>query len=355
MSTATAGRLLVYGATGYTGRLIVARALALGLQPVLAGRDEATLRAQAAPLGLEHRVAALHRPTALDAMLHGMAVVLHAAGPFSHTALPMATACVRNGVHYLDVTGELPVFERLHALHDLAVACGVMLMPGVGFAVVPSDCLAADLAAHVASAQCLRIGLSRGDFVSPGSAQTMVEMIDAGVRVRRAGRIEAVRVGQLHHVFDFGRGPVQCTAISWPDVFTATHTTGIGNVATFAEVSVAEELVYQGGASLAPLLHTPLAQRWLETQARCAHWALQGPTRGMRRVIVVEVEDRSRRIRRARISTEDGYHFTAEAAVAAARRVLGGAYRAGFCTPAGVYGPDFVLDCAGVQREDLEA
>ena len=137
---------LLYGSYGYTGRLIADRALEQGLRPLLAGRDVAALAAQAAELGLEFRAFSLDDTAALDAAVRAVPVVLHAAGPFAHTAAPMAQACIRAGVHYLDITGEIAVFEAMAALDGAARASGVMLMPGAGFDVVPTDCLAAHLA-----------------------------------------------------------------------------------------------------------------------------------------------------------------------------------------------------------------
>ena len=97
--------LLLYGATGYTGRLIVTEALRRGLRPILGGRRAEPLAALAANTGLPYRVASLHVDEALDRALEGVCAVLHAAGPFADTALPMLNACLRTGVHYLDITG----------------------------------------------------------------------------------------------------------------------------------------------------------------------------------------------------------------------------------------------------------
>jgi short subunit dehydrogenase-like uncharacterized protein len=137
MSDATP--LLIYGAYGYTGRLVVSEARAAGLRPVLAGRDASALAAMAGPLGLDHRATSLDDQGGLDTALEGARVVLHCAGPFVQTSRAMVDACLRRGVHYLDVTGELAVFEAIAARDAEARACGVTLLPGVGFDVVPSD------------------------------------------------------------------------------------------------------------------------------------------------------------------------------------------------------------------------
>ena len=107
--------LLIYGANGYTGALIARLAAERGLRPVLAGRSRAGLAAVATPLGLEERVFALEDAAALDAGLAEARVVLHCAGPFAHTARRMADACFRTHTHYLDITGEIAVFEALAA------------------------------------------------------------------------------------------------------------------------------------------------------------------------------------------------------------------------------------------------
>src|SRR5579862_5966122 len=135
--------LLIYGATGYTGRLVAEGALKLGIRPLLAGRNEAKLAAMAQRLGLDYRVVHLGEPQQLDRALRDIRVVLHAAGPFSQTAMPMVEACLRRGVHYLDITAEIRVIEDLARRDADARQRQVMIMPAVGFDVVPSDCLAA--------------------------------------------------------------------------------------------------------------------------------------------------------------------------------------------------------------------
>src|SRR5262249_13438152 len=106
---------LIYGCYGYTGRLLVDEALRRGLKPTLAGRRRDEVEAMGRSTGLPVRVAALEDADALDAAVAGHRVVLHAAGPFIHTSPPMVQACLRAGAHYLDVTGEIAVFEAAAA------------------------------------------------------------------------------------------------------------------------------------------------------------------------------------------------------------------------------------------------
>src|SRR5436309_7478060 len=229
--------LLIYGATGFTGRLMIAGALERGLRPVLAGRDEARLAALAGGLGLEYRTARLGDGPALDAALRDVRVVLHAAGPFSETSRPMVEACLRAGAHYLDITGEISVIEALAARHAEARRRGVMVMPSVGFDVVPSDCLAAHVAARLPGARHLALGITGLRIATRGSAKTLTEHAFHGVQVRRGGALVRVPAGALRRGFDFGDGLRPSLAVLWGDVATAWYTTGIPDVEVYFEAN----------------------------------------------------------------------------------------------------------------------
>jgi saccharopine dehydrogenase (NAD+, L-lysine-forming) len=101
------GTVLIYGATGYTGKLIAKVAAGLGARPILAGRDLEKVEAIAKPLQLAFRAFDLGDPIRIDAGIKDVSVVLCIAGPFSATSKPMADACLRNHVHYLDITGKI--------------------------------------------------------------------------------------------------------------------------------------------------------------------------------------------------------------------------------------------------------
>ena len=101
---------MVYGANGYTGRLVAAEAVQRGLKPILAGRNAEEISALGNSLGLETRIFDLEADVA--SQLDDLRLVLHCAGPFSRTSMPMLDACLARGVHYLDITGEIDVFEN---------------------------------------------------------------------------------------------------------------------------------------------------------------------------------------------------------------------------------------------------
>jgi len=259
--------LLIYGATGFTGRLITTAAVALGLRPVLCGRDAAKLTRSAAALGLEYRVAALSDGERLRAALRDIDVVLHAAGPFSETAPPMVDACLRTGTHYLDISGEVPVIEGLVSRHQEARRRRIMVMPAVGFDVVPSDCLAAHVAHRLPSASRLAIGLSGLEFATRGSAKTLAEHAGYGVRVRREGAITFVPAGSLSRAFDYGRGRRQSLNISWGDVSSAFYTTGIPNIEVYFEATPMLQGMLMASRYLGWMLGTSPWQMWLKACA----------------------------------------------------------------------------------------
>lgn len=348
------GRWMIYGATGYTGRLVVQEAVRRGLTPVLAGRDASRLADLARPLGLDIRVAPIADARALARSLDGIQVVLNAAGPFSSTAAPVAAACLAAQAHYLDLTGEIPVFQALHQLDGAARDRGILLLPGAGFIVIPSDCLAAHVAGRLPGAHWLRLGISRSTLVSRGSARTMMELLDGCAHIRRDGRLDTLPWDRLDREINFGEGPRPALVVSWADVFTAYHTTGISNIEACLEVDSWERLSFQNSRRFAWLLRTPPWRMALEAQLS---FLPEGPSSADRerdrRVLVAVAGDPSGRTVMSRLRTPEAYTFTAVAAVECVRRVLGGEVKSGFQTPAGLFGADFVLGFAGVERMDL--
>ncbi|MGE5265069.1 MAG: saccharopine dehydrogenase family protein, partial [Acidobacteriota bacterium] len=208
---------LLYGANGFVGDAIARMAVQRGFKPVLAGRNAARVQALAAELGLESRVFSLKDPKAMDAALAEVAVVLHCAGPFIHTFKPMMEGCLRTGTHYLDLTGEIPVYQGLADGDAEAKARHVMLMPGVGFDVVPTDCLALHLKQRLPGATRLALAfMSRGPAgLPPGTQKTSIESSAFGGRVRRNGQLVPFPAERETRMVDFGRGPVEAMLFPW--------------------------------------------------------------------------------------------------------------------------------------------
>jgi short subunit dehydrogenase-like uncharacterized protein len=348
-------RLMIYGSTGFTGRLIAERAAEIGLVPVLAGRDEERVRRQAELLGTPWRKLSLDSIEALAEALSDVEAVVHAAGPFVVTAPPMIEACLRAETHYLDVSGELPVFEEALGRDSEAVRAGVMIMPGAAWSVVATDCLAAHVAGRAPGAKYLRLGMTQSRLYSRGTARSAFGLMSSEVAIRRNGRLTFVPIGRMERAFDFGEGERTSMALSWPDAVTAYHTTGIPNIEAYMEVAAAGRVLAPLTARIGEALQLPVLRSVLRLGAAALP---AGPAEAARRlahpVIVAEAEDAWRRLSSARLRTADGYDFTALAAVAIAERVIAGDFEPGFQTPARVYGADFVLSIEGTTRIDLE-
>ncbi len=348
-----ASRFLIYGANGYTGALAARMAVERGQKPILAGRNAGEVEGLAHALELESRVFPLDDPRALDDGLRGIAVALHCAGPFSRTSRPMADGCLRGKVHYLDITGEAEVFEALAARDGEARAAGVMLLPGAGFDVVPSDCLAAHLKRRLPGATRLSLGFQAVGRLSRGTATTMVENFHRGGLVRKGGVLTRVPAAWKTRVIDFGRGPTIAMTIPWGDVATAFHSTGIPDIEVYIAAPAGVRLSARFSRYLGPLLASGPVQRFLKARIRAGPAGPSDAARARGKSLLWgEVEDAAGRRVVSRTETPEGYTLTALTCLAIVQRALAGDAPPGFQTPSLAYGPDLVLAIPGVRRTD---
>lgn len=346
--------LLIYGANGYTGELIARAAAAAGLAPILAGRSAAPVEALAHELGCESRVFSLDDATAIAASLAGCRVVLHCAGPFSATAGPMMAACLAAHAHYTDITGEIEVFELGFRQDAGARQAGVVVCPGVGFDVVPTDCIALTLKQALPEATHLALGFDSRSGWSRGTASTSVEGLGHGSRVREEGVIRPIPLGSRTRRIDFGTGEKQAAAIPWGDVSTAYRTTGIPNIEVYVPVSPRALTNLRRLGKFGWLLRTGPAQSFLKWRIRKG---APGPTAEERAKAPVFVWGEARgagRTMTARIRVPNGYTVTTDASIAIACRLLAGGVPPGFTTPARLMGADFVTSLPGASKITVE-
>ena len=345
---------LLYGAYGYTGRLIAAAAKDYQLTPLLAGRDAARLQPLAAEFGYDYLDFDLEDSVSLDAALAKVPLVLHAAGPFAITAEPMLEACLRTGTHYLDITGEIEVFARAARLDERAREAGIMLMSGVGFDVVPTDCLAAFLKEQLPDATDLKLAFAwNKGGLSHGTAKTMLRGLGRSGAVRRDGKIIPVPPAYKVAKFPFTADrTMKAVTIPWGDVFTAYHTTGIPNIETYYAVPSKQIRAMKWSRYLGWLFQAGPVQNFLRKRIEARPAGPNAEQRGRAETYVYgEVSNENGERVAARLRTPEGYTLTYRTALEIARRVVGGAAPAGYHTPAGVFGGDFVLGFAGVTRE----
>jgi short subunit dehydrogenase-like uncharacterized protein len=335
---------LIYGANGYTGELIAREAVRRGHRPILSGRSAEKIAPLARELGLEARAFSLSAPK-LDAV----DAVLHCAGPFIHTSAPMVQGCIDAGAHYLDITGEIAVFEAVMAMNDAAMRAGVTLIPGVGFDVVPTDCLAAMLAARLPGATELELAFySPGAELSPGTLKTMIESIGEGGAIRRDGRIVRVPTAYATREIPFSCGLRMAMTIPWGDVSTAFHTTGIPNIRVYTAASPKSIARMRRIRSLLPILGITPIKRLLQAYANRRIGPGAEKRASGRTYLWGRVTDGKADVTMT-MTTPEGYAFTVISALTAVERLLASPKRPGSFTPAGFFGPEFVTSLPGVE------
>ena len=343
---------MIYGANGYTGQLMVEEAIKRGYRPVLAGRSRETIEPLAQKYGLPARVFALDKHEAVVMGLRGMELVLHCAGPFSKTAAPMVKACLELGAHYLDITGEIDVFAHCHALDAEAKQRGIVVLPGSGFDVVPTDCLSAILKLELPSAQNLVLAFDAPGGPSPGTAKTAVEGLGKGGRARINGEMRTVPLAWKTRTFNKNGEQRLAMTIPWGDVYTAFVSTGIPNIEVYMSVPPSTVENLRRIRRLGPLLNFSLVQKFLKSQVAKK---VRGPSEEKRKDAETwvwgEVSDASGRQASAILKTPNGYTLTVLAALGivaklmSPQRPIGGYY-----TPSRLMGADYILRLPGVKR-----
>jgi short subunit dehydrogenase-like uncharacterized protein len=346
-------RLLLYGAYGYTGRLAAELAAAKKLDVVLAGRNRDALAGLGERLSLPTRVVGLNDAAQLSEALKDIACVVHMAGPFAATSAPMLSACLATRTNYVDITGEIEVFEAMWSREEEIRRAGITAVPGAGFDVVPTDCLAAYVAGKLERPASLVIALRGLESASQGTLRTAIRQVSKPVLCRRAGAIVALDDRSPRWI-DFGSGDEPCVPVSWGDVATAFHSTGVGNITVYFRRTKLLRSADILGKLFGPLLRSRIGQRGLAAIVRSLP---DGPNQaeriGHRGTIWAEAIDGSGRTSRANLTTPDAYDFAANSALEISSRISSLSDALGLVTPFQAFGADFVLSLPGCSRMDI--
>jgi short subunit dehydrogenase-like uncharacterized protein len=343
---------LIYGANGYTGELITRYAVERGMKPILAGRNAIKVEELAKKHHLEYGVFSLDETGRLDAALQEVEMVLHCAGPFSLTSCPMVEACLRNKKHYTDITGEIAVFEAMAALDQKAKDAGIMVMSGVGFDVVPSDCLARHLKDRLPSATHLSLAFYGIGRLSHGTQATMTMNVGKGGAIRKDGRITSVPAAWKTRGIDFGEVTKNAVTIPWGDVATAFYSTGIPNIEVFTVVPPSNLKMLKLSRYLGWLLATKPLQDYLQKQIPAGGPGDKERASG-KTLLWGEASDLNGNRAESRLQGPEGYTLTALGALNITQKILDRNFTPGYQTPAKAYGADLVLELDGVSRQDV--
>jgi short subunit dehydrogenase-like uncharacterized protein len=346
--------IVVYGSYGYTGQLIVDECKTKGIDVILSGRSKEALQKQSLLTGFPFEVVDIHDAAGLCRLLEKGAMVIHAAGPFQFTAQLMAEACFITQRHYTDITGEIAVFEMMAKLDEKAKATAITLMPGVGFDVVPSDCLALHLKNRLPSATHLQLAFaSNKGGLSRGTSKTMVEGMGLGGAIRRNGKIIPVPLHEGITEINYGAFQLPSVRIPWGDVSTAFHSTGIGNIEVFRGAD--KGLIKQVKMSryLNWLLRMRAVKNYLIKQVDKKPAGPNEERRAKSKMFLWGKVWDGQQEKISLLETIEGYTLTAKTSVLIAQKILSGNVKAGFQTPSKAYGPDLIMEIRGSSRTDL--
>src|SRR5260221_933346 len=348
---------LLYGANGYTGELISRYAAEYNLQPILAGRREEVLNPLAAKLNYPYKVFDVNNTSSLLAALKEVKVIVNAAGPFQFTAKQIIEACLQTGTHYLDINGDISVFEMIRSYDVAAKQAGIMLLPGSGFDVVPTDCVASLLKKLLPDAISLKLAFATlGGGLSHGTATTMVNRLGEGGAVRKNGKIVYDPLGKKGMWVDFsingGIKKLFVMTIPWGDIATAYYTTGIPNIESYTGISPKIYRLLKLQFLFNWLLRTNFIRKLIKKKIdkRAA-----GPTDEQRRkamsLIWGQAANSKGQTATVRMSAPDGYTLSTYATLLITQKVLQGNFKVGYQTPASAYGEDLIMEVPGVKRE----
>lgn len=340
--------ILIYGANGYSGELIARKAVALGLKPVIAGRNKEAIEKLAKELQVPSQVFALDDVDFVATNLLDVDLVIHCAGPFSATSKPMLEACIMAKTHYTDITGESDVFAYAHSLDARLTEAGIVAIPGVGFDVIPTDCVAAKLKELMPDAKYLTLGFDSRSGFSKGTAKTSVEGLGAGGKVRENGQIKKVPHAYKTRKIDFGDGEKLATTIPWGDVVTAYYSTQIPNIEVYIPASPKMIGQMKKLNWIRPLAGLKLVQNFLKSRI---DKSIEPPNAEKREKLTTcvwgEVKNAAGEVKTVRLKTANGYKVTQIGAVKVAQEILASDSVSGYMTPSMLAGSGLVLEIEG--------
>jgi len=352
-SLMAANSFLLYGANGYTGELVARYADQYDLHPILAGRRKEAIEPLATKLNLPYKVFDVNDTTALINSLNDVKLVVNAAGPFQFTSKQIIDACLNTSTHYLDVNGDVQVFEFIRKYDNAAKRAGIMIMPGSGFDVVPTDCTALLLKKLLPDATDLKLAFaSLGGGLSHGTATTMVSKLGEPGAVRKKGEIIRPPIGNKGMWVDFGVKKVFTMTIPWGDVATAFYTTNIPDIESYTAVSPTIYRLVKMQFLFNWLLRTKFIRQILRhkidkraagpsdeqrSKAVSLVWGQVSNSRGDKATVTMQ--------------TPNGYTLTAYSVLLIAKKILEGNLKTGYQTPANAYSEDLILEVPGVKRE----
>jgi short subunit dehydrogenase-like uncharacterized protein len=326
------GKLLIYGATGYTGTLIVHEAARRGVDFEIAGRSEEKLAALAAELNVPYHVFAVGDIDGWKKSLDGKTALLNIAGPFSETAEQAMEACIQFKVHYFDITAEVDIYRLAESKDAVAKAAGIMLLSGAGL-FATYDPLVVHTAKRVKNPVALRAAFKYSGGFTPGSIASSANIIGAGILVRKNGEIKKLSEAPSA-AFDLGEGPEDFSLMPLGGIILSFKSTGIPDIEEYFKMALPSNSDETGTIEFKEGHPTATSN-------------------SERSKILVEVTGEDGTVVRSMADTPDGYMPTVTSAIEVVSRALNGSYKVGFQSPASAYGAELLTDLLDVKITDF--
>jgi short subunit dehydrogenase-like uncharacterized protein len=347
-------RVLVHGATGFTGKLVCDALARRGVAFAISGRSAEKLAALGHSVGAtEQCVVDLATPESIRAAVDGRAIVCACAGPFALVGEPMLATCARLGVHYVDTTGEQGfvglAVARYRATAEASGACAV---PAMAYEVAPAD-WAAHMAGErvggepeaIAIAYATRIAEGYAAATTRGTKKSAVGMVaDAEPQQFIDGALHREPAGAVVRRFSLSNGK-SVTAVSFPSpeaVVVPMHT-GARTVRSFMVMGSGTARALHLGRAIAPIA-LRVFRKILERRIERAPEGPEGEARQVQFEIVAEAR-RGDKVAQVSVIGRDPYGLTAEIQAYAAERAIEGEIKAsGVVGPSQAFAPKRALD-----------
>ncbi len=344
---------MLYGCTGYSGKLIARECHRQGLKPILAGRSESKVRQLAEEFGFEFRVFDLADSKQIESALTDCFMIFNAAGPFTQTCEPILSACLKLGVHNLSLVGEVPLLESLQKYDQAAKEAGITVGIGLGYDVIPTDCIANILKERMPDATHLTIMMQGTSHMSPGSTKEMIEQLgEQPFWARKNG--ELIESAAKTKKIDVGLGETLAMTIAWGDISSAYFSTNIPNIEVYATLSRIEVLMMQAISKLKPLIRIKRVQGWIN---KVIDLTVKGPSDFVLEETPVyflgEVSNAKGDVIQAKLETASGYRLTYLGAVFGIKHVLENAVKTGYQTPAQLLGSNAIEQIEGSTKIEV--
>ena len=343
---------LIYGANGYTGRILVEQAAKQGHKPVIAGRSPEKIKPLAEQYDLPYSILDLHDINALSEKVADFKLISNFAGPFPLTARPIAEACLENGINYIDVSGDLNTIQYIFDLNEKARAKSIVMIPAAGFITYATECLAHYIAEQIDETKFIELGVYIIGGTSRGTAISTVDSIKDGCLIRKDHQLIPVKFGKDTKKIPFPDGRKPAWAVPLAELLTVHKALTIPDIKVFNVMPHFLHLL----RLIAPLIQkTMKIEVFKRIAKKIAAKQPEGPTReqnlNTKSYLWARAGDKIGNEKQAWLETPEAYYFTALLNIRFAEVILGSDLK-GSITPSEAFGKDLIFDFEKVKIMD---